>query len=326
MLWQKRNKVSSLSDKNPVNFYFILNVSQSAKTEEIRKAYFKLVKTYHPDKNKGSRLAEKKFQQINSAWEVLKDSKKRKLFDDSLKKAEALKQAKLYRQSEASVKVKSLKKEKKEKSIDLEYLLKVSLEDLCQSKIKKIHYLKPINGAQVKSLLKVQIPLGAKEGTCLLFKGKGGAEGKKKFGDLFVKISIKNHKIFKIISGSSDIILEQPISFISAVKSEKIEAFSPYGFLSLKVKAPIEQGQVLKVKNYGLSGKNKKGDLFIKFFIEYPLEGGSKIKDQMKEMSYEQKNIYIEQFKNSSFIYPKVLKFQKKIQELKKEYYPNEKI
>ena len=318
--------MSSLSEKNPINFYFILNVSQSAKTEEIKKAYFKLVKIYHPDKNKGSRLAERKFQQINSAWEVLKDSKKRKLFDDSLKKAEVLKQEKLGWKSELPVRATSLKKEKKEKALDLEYLLKVSIEDLCQSKLKKVHYLKPVNGTQVKSFLKVQIPLGAKEGTSLLFKGKGGAEGKKKTGDLFVKISVKDHKVFKIISGSSDIILEQPISFISALKSERMEVLSPYGFLSLKVKAPIEQGQVLKAKNYGLNGKNQKGDLFIKFFVEYPLEGGDKIQKEMKEMSYEQKKKYVEQFKNSSFIYPKLLKFQKKIQELKKEYYPNEKI
>ena len=319
--------MSSLSDKNPVNFYFILNVSQSAKTEEIRKAYFKLVKIYHPDKNKGSRLAEKKFQQINSAWEVLKDSKKRKLFDASLKKAEALKIEQLAWKSELSAnKTESIKKQEKEKAIDLEHLLKVSLEDLCQSKLKKIHYLKPVNGSQVKSFLKVQLPVGAKEGTRLLFKGKGGAEGKKKFGDLFVKISIRTHKVFKIINGSLDIMLEKPISFISAIKSEKIEALSPYGFLSLKIQSPIEQGQVLKLRNYGLTGKDQKGDLFIKFFVEYPLEGGTKIKEQMKEMSYEQKKIYVEQFKESSFVYPKLLKFQKKIQELKKEYYPDEKI
>ena len=313
-----------MSEKNPINFYFVLNVSPTANTEEIKKAYLKLVKIYHPDKNRGSRLAEKKFQQINSDWETLKDSHKRKLFDENLKKAEILKKEKV--KIFETKNVDAVLKQKTEKPIDLEYLLKISLEDLCQSKTKTIRYLKPVDGSQIESSLKVQIPLGAKSGTHLLFKEKGGSEGKKLFGDLYVKILIKPHKIFKIIGNSSDIILEYPISFISAFHSNKIEVLSPYGFLSLKIKAPLKHGQVLKVKNYGLNKKSQKGDLFIKFFVDYPSENGIKIQQEIKNMSYEKKKIYMEQFKNSSFIYPKVLKFQRKIQELKKEYYPNEKL
>ena len=314
--------------KNLINFYFVLNVPPSATTDEIRKAYLKLVKIYHPDKNKGSRLAEKKFQQINWAWEILKDSYQRKLFDDSLKKVELLKKEKSNLYSSPQVKTADDSNKKKNRAIDLEYLLKISLEELCQSQVKTIRYLKPVNGSQVKSVLKVQIPLGARPGAHLLFKGKGGSEGKKVFGDLYVKILIKPHKVFKIAENSSDIILEQPISFISAVQNETIEALSPYGFLSLKIKPPLQEGQILKVRNYGLAknSSGEKGDLFIKFFIDYPSEAGIKIKQQLGEMTYEKQKVYIKQFKDSSFIYPKILRFQKKIQELKKEYYPNEKL
>ena len=315
-----------MSGRNLINFYFILNVSPVAKTEEIKQAYFKLVKMYHPDKNRGNRLAEKKFQQINSAWEVLKDPHKRKLFDKNLKKAELLKKERVDSQRIFSAKQTVIKK--KDKAIDLECPLKVSLEDLCQSKMKTIYYLKPVNGSQVKSSLKVKIPLGAKQGTRLLFKGKGGSEGKKHFGDLYVKILIKTHKMFKIIDNSLDIIVEQPISFVSAIKNREIEVLSPYGFLSLKIEGPIQHGQILKIRNYGLNkdSKKKKGDLFVKFFIDYPVKESAKIQKKLKGMDYEQQKIYVEQFKNSRFVYPKVLKFQKKIQELKKEYYPNEKI
>lgn len=306
--------------KPPVNYYFILNVSPKAKTEEIKQAYLKLVRTYHPDRNKGSRLAEKKFQQINSAWEVLKDLNRRKLFDENLKKTELLKTT-LTNQKQVVQARKG-----KNQAIDLEIPLKISVEDLCQSTIKIIHYLRPVNGNKRKSHLKVQIPLGVKPDARLLFKGEGGAEGKKNFGNLYVKILIKSHKIFKILDNSFDLIVEQPISFISAIQSEKIEILSPYGFLSLKVNTPIQPGQVFKVKNYGLnkSSKGEKGDLFVKFFIEYPVENGIKIQQKMLKMSYEEKKVYIKKFKNTSFIYPKVLKFQKKIQELKREYYPDE--
>ena len=281
-----------------------------------------MVKTYHPDRNRGSRLAEKKFQQINSAWGLLKDPNKRKLFDENLRKAENLKKE-LWTQEPAV-----LAQEEKNQAIDLEFLLKVSLEDLCQSKVKTIRYLKPVNGLQEKSHLKVQIPLGLKPGGRLLFKGKGGSEGKKNFGSLYVKVLITPHKIFKITDNSFDIVIEQPISFISAIQSQKVEILSPYGFLSLNVTPPIQDKQVLKVKDYGLrkNSKGERGDLFVKFFIEYPAEHGMKIQEQMLGMSYEEKKRYIEQFKKTGFIYPKVLKFQKKIQELQTKYYPNEKL
>ena len=317
-----------MSEKNPVNYYFVLNVSPRASPEEIKRAYLKLVKLYHPDKNRGSRLAEKKFQQINSAWEVLKDSDQRRLFDENLRKARLLKQKQQTRlQSFQKIKTVGAEKEKTKKAIDLEYPLKISLEDLCQSKVKTIQYFKPVNGVQIKSRLKVQIPLGAKQDTRLLFKGKGGSEGKKPFGDLYVKVLIKTHKIFKIIGDSSDLMVEQPISFVSAVQIQKVEVPSPYGFLSLKVEAPIQQEQILKIKGYGLRKNSEagKGDLFIKFFVEYPVEKGDEIQLKMLKMPYEEQKIYVEQFKNAGFIYSKVLKFQKKIQELKKEYYPNEK-
>ena len=313
-----------MSGRNLVNYYFILNVSPKASSEEIKQAYLKLVKAYHPDKNKGSRLAEKKFQQINSAWEVLKDADKRRLFDENLRKARILKSA--VSPSPPKAGAAPIEKKKESKGIDIEVPLKLSLEELCQAKVKTISYLRPVNGFQENSRLKVQVPLGAKQGTRLLFKKKGGSEGRKNFGNLYVKISIKNHKIFKIMdNNSSDIMIEQPISFISAVQSNRIEVFSPYGFLSLKVKPPIKPGQILKVRNYGLrKGRYQKGDLFIKFFVEYPLENGDKIQQELLKMPQEKQKKYIERFKEASFIYPRVLKFQKKIQELKKEYYPDE--
>lgn len=63
------------------DFYELLGVARSAKADEIKKAYRKLAMKYHPDKNSGDKEAEKKFKQISEAYEVLKDSKKRALYD-----------------------------------------------------------------------------------------------------------------------------------------------------------------------------------------------------------------------------------------------------
>ncbi|CAG8839106.1 9051_t:CDS:1, partial [Racocetra persica] len=61
-------------------YYEILGISKEAKTEEINRAYRKLALQYHPDKNKSSQ-AEKKFQEITKAYDVLSDEKKRGNYD-----------------------------------------------------------------------------------------------------------------------------------------------------------------------------------------------------------------------------------------------------
>lgn len=63
------------------DYYDILGVSKNASQDEIKKAYRKLAVKYHPDKNQGDKEAEKKFQEISSAYEVLSDEKKRETYD-----------------------------------------------------------------------------------------------------------------------------------------------------------------------------------------------------------------------------------------------------
>ena len=63
------------------DYYKVLGVGQNATTEEIKRAYRKLAKKYHPDKAKGDKAAEEKFKNINEANGVLSDPVKRKKYD-----------------------------------------------------------------------------------------------------------------------------------------------------------------------------------------------------------------------------------------------------
>lgn len=63
------------------DYYDLLGVSRTAKADEIKKAYRKLAMKYHPDKNQGDKEAEKKFKEINEAYDVLKDEQKRAAYD-----------------------------------------------------------------------------------------------------------------------------------------------------------------------------------------------------------------------------------------------------
>src|SRR5438270_12254412 len=64
------------------NFYDILGVSRNASTEEIRKAYRKLARKYHPEINPGNKEAENKFKEISAAYDALTDAEKCKLHEE----------------------------------------------------------------------------------------------------------------------------------------------------------------------------------------------------------------------------------------------------
>ena len=295
-----------MNAKSQVNFYLILNVSPHADIKEIKSAYLRLAKIYHPDKNKGNKLAEKKFRQINFAWEALKDPERRKAFDEWLKaKTKRAVSSKPKPPSPVSV----------EKPIHLAVSLKVSVEDICQSRSRTVRYFRPVNGVQKKSSLQIEIPQAARQGSKLRFKGQGGAEGTKSFGDLYVRLELAPHKIFQIIEGG-DILVVRPVPFTQAVEGGKIDVPSPYGALALRLPPACKNKQLLKARGQGLPKGKDKGDLFVKILIDYPAKQSEQIKKQLKSLSLQQQKVYAKKYKTGGLVYPKVLKFQKKVQEL----------
>src|SRR5512138_3730529 len=63
------------------NYYEILGVKKNASADDIRKAFRKLARKYHPDVNPGNKSAEEKFKELSEANDVLSDPKKRKIYD-----------------------------------------------------------------------------------------------------------------------------------------------------------------------------------------------------------------------------------------------------
>ena len=65
------------------DFYKVLGVSKTAEADEIKKAYRKLARKYHPDSNAGDASAEAKFKEVSEAYDVVGDAKKRKEYDEA---------------------------------------------------------------------------------------------------------------------------------------------------------------------------------------------------------------------------------------------------
>src|SRR5581483_8677780 len=63
------------------DYYHLLGVEKGAKEDEIRKSYRKLARKYHPDLNPGDKASEEKFKQVQEAYDVLSDTKKRQAYD-----------------------------------------------------------------------------------------------------------------------------------------------------------------------------------------------------------------------------------------------------
>lgn len=80
--WHSQRSFRSSNITNKKDFYSTLGVGKGASQDEIKKAYFKLAKQYHPDVNKAAE-AKEKFATINEAYETLGDESKRRVYDQT---------------------------------------------------------------------------------------------------------------------------------------------------------------------------------------------------------------------------------------------------
>src|SRR3954452_11843299 len=73
----------STKDYLEKDYYAVLGVPKTATADEIKKAYRKLARQYHPDANQGDKATEEKFKEVSAAYDVLSDVKRRKEYDEA---------------------------------------------------------------------------------------------------------------------------------------------------------------------------------------------------------------------------------------------------
>lgn len=299
------------------DYYAQLGVSKTASADEIKKAFRKLARQYHPDMNPGDKAAEARFKEVSEAYEVLSDPDKRKKYDQF---GQYWKQADGFgggRPPGANVDGYDFNQyssfddfinellgrfntnpsggrgyrtspggfggfdnfDGQPAGVDLESILTLSLSEAFRGTQKRLSL-----GSE---LIDVTIPRGVKPGTRIRVKGKGQPSpygGQR--GDLYLVVALQPHPFFHF--DGDNFTCELPIAPDEAVLGGSIEVPTPDGSVTMNIPAGIRSGQTLRLRGKGWSTpKGDRGDQLVKIVIVPPRdlsaierEAYEKIRDQ----------------------------------------------
>lgn len=289
------------------NYYKILGLNSPKVTdEEIKSAYRKLAKKYHPDINPGNVQAAEMFKDINEAYQVLIDEDarrkyNRKHFAYSFKDMLDVKNIKnRIDDSGASEFVEMFigkqnvsKSSKKNAKVgitgeNLECEINITLEEAFNGANKKISFKSYDD--KVKNIT-VKIPRGIIDGGKIRIKGQGkpGKNGGNT-GDLFIKINILENNKFKL--EKKNLIMDLPLTPSEAVLGCQLHIEGIDSQINLDIKPGTESGEILYIKEKGYFDEHgERGDLIVKTKIVVP-----------KEISKQEKELYEKLEKITSFV------------------------
>lgn len=292
------------------NYYKILGVERSASPQEIKKAYRKLALKYHPDHNKGDKAAEAKFKDVSEAYAVLSDPEKKKQYDMFGAEGfqNRFSQEDIFRgfdfgsifeefgfggrgQDSFSQFFSGLggrggrrsagrgtpfgsafdgfsDHQRVVKGQNLIYELPMALEELCRTTSKIISY--QIGGRQEN--VSVKVPAGIAEGRKLRLPGKGHpSPNRGPAGDLFIRIKVQDHPVFK--RDKDDLYCKHEIKYSAAVLGTQIEVNSiDQKRLKLRIPPGTQNNARFRLKNYGMPRMkgNGRGDAYVDISVSVP--------------------------------------------------------
>lgn len=296
------------------DYYALMGVSSSASQDEIKRAYRKLARKYHPDVSKESN-AEEKFKALGEAYDVLKDSKKRKLYDQYGTNWQQAGESGGHGGGGSHRQYHQYSNQKSEQPFDFEDVfgsifgnqrryhhqpfheqghdihakLAISLADAYHGSEKVIQLSVPevdSNGQMIhkSKSVKIKIPAGIIDKQQIRLKGQG-AKSAEHAGDLYIEISLLPHPLFKI--DKKDLHLLLPVTPSEALLGKSIDVPTLDGHLRLTIPKGSQTGKVLRLKGKGLPGKDV-GNLFVTLNIvvdEKPSDDVLRLYEELDKIS-----------------------------------------
>jgi curved DNA-binding protein len=297
-----------------IDYYKVLGVDKTASEKDIKNAYRKLARKHHPDLNPNDAEANKKFQQLNEANEVLSDPEKRKKYDkygENWKHGEAYEQAQQQqaRQQQSyaggaggrgfdyegfggggnddfSEFFQSMfgqggnaggggrGRQAGYRGQDYNAELHLTLQDVSESRKQTL----TVNGKNIR----LTIPAGVENGQTIKITGHGGpgANGGPA-GDLFITFSVANDPHFR--RSGNDLHTTVKLDLYTAVLGGEITADALTGKVKVKVKPETQNGTKVKLKGKGMPVYKKDGE-FGDLYLTYDIQLPTNLTDRQKEL------------------------------------------
>lgn len=295
-----------------IDYYKILGLEKTASTEQIKKAYRKLARQYHPDLNPNDKEANRKFQQINEANEVLSDPEKRKKYDQygqNWQHADAFEKAKQQQQTAASAgqgaygghetfsgdfssgdfsefftsmfgrSSRSGRSHTKFRGNDYNAELQISLQEAYNTH-QRIFTINEKN-------IRITVPAGIANMQTIKLRGHGepGVNGGPS-GDLYITFSILEDPLFKRLG--DDLYANVELDLYTAVLGGEKTIDTMNGKVKVKVMPETQNGAKLRLKGKGFplyKKEGKYGDLIVTWHIKTPVNLTEKQKALFRELS-----------------------------------------
>ncbi|MEP3836731.1 MAG: J domain-containing protein [Algibacter sp.] len=288
-----------------IDYYKILGVSKKASESDIKKAYRKLARKYHPDLNPNDKQAEKKFKEINEANEVLSNPENRKKYDEygeHWQHAEEYNKAKKQEQYQRSRQGThgsyseedfsdffgnmfggrtsgSGGRQVKFRGQDFNAQLQLDLKDVYTTHKRTL----TVNNKNIR----ITIPAGVENGQVIKIKGHGGKgiNGGPN-GDLYIEFSVTNNSVFR--RDGNNLYVSVDLDLYKALLGGDIMVNTFDGKVKLTVKPETQNGTKVKLKGKGFPKYKKEGqfgDLYVTYTIKTPVNLSEKEKELFKELS-----------------------------------------
>lgn len=300
------------------DYYNTLGVARSATEDEIKRAYRKLAKKHHPDRNPDNPSAEAKFKEVQQAYGILSDSKKREEYDqfgeagvgqwatqkggqrvyqwggNSTINSDDLEEllsafgggggrghASIFEDLFGQAGQRGVPRRASQRGADEEHPVSLTFEQAIHGTTLSLEIRSPQTGKSEK--IDVKIPAGVDQGQKIRIRGKGqpGVAGGAR-GDLLLICSIGSHERFT--RNGSDIETDVSVAVWDAVLGAKIEVPTLEGPVTMTLPAGTPSGSRLRLRGRGITrhGANGgRGDQFVRIQIQPP-----------KELTPEQRNLY----------------------------------
>lgn len=282
--------------------YEILGIAKGADDQEIKAAYRKLAKQYHPDLNPDNKEAAEIFKEINAANELLTDKEKRAAFDrgeidmdghpqrqqPNYRDYAETPQGERYNFKEGRFSQEDIEEifgsyfrggvggheaGFNRQAADAHYAIEIDFMESALGGKKRV----TMPDGQV---LDITVPAGIEDGQKLRLKGQGGqASADSEPGDAYVEVHIRPHPLFT--RRGNDVTIDVPIGIHESVLGGKIEVPTIHGPVDMTLPKGASTGKTLRLKGKGIRG----GDQYVKVKLVMPEQIDGELEEFMRKWS-----------------------------------------